>query len=121
MSGGAVLTYRGSWCAEGLNTTWEGDWRIGCERGAVRWDGAGAIRAQKVVQTGGFHSAWADVEVPAANEPDKTGGHGGCIAEFVRCVSEEGTPETIASDNLKSLAMVFGAIESASSGRRVTL
>jgi hypothetical protein len=34
---------------------------------------------------------------------------------------EEGTPETICTDNIKSLAMVFGAIESAREGRRVEI
>ncbi|MEK7474025.1 MAG: Gfo/Idh/MocA family oxidoreductase [Candidatus Coatesbacteria bacterium] len=121
MTGGAVLTYRGSWCAEALNTTWEGDWRIGCERGSLRWDGAGAIRASRVSKTGGFHSEWADVEVPDAGEPDKANGHGGCLAEFVRCVREGGVPETEAADNLKSLAMVFGAIAAAGTGRRVPI
>jgi hypothetical protein len=37
------------------------------------------------------------------------------IKEFVRCVQTGGTPETICTDNIKSLAMVFGAIESAES------
>jgi len=64
MSGGSVLTYRGCWCAEGLNTTWEGDWRIVCEKGTLLWDGAGKIRAQKVARAAGFHSEWADVDVP---------------------------------------------------------
>ena len=26
MSGGIVYTYRGSWCAQGMSTTWESDW-----------------------------------------------------------------------------------------------
>src|SRR5581483_10997567 len=28
MSDGSVFSYRGSWCAEGLNTSWESDWRV---------------------------------------------------------------------------------------------
>jgi len=28
MSNGIVFTYRGSWCAEGCHTSWNGDWRI---------------------------------------------------------------------------------------------
>jgi hypothetical protein len=39
----------------------------------------------------------------------------------VRCVREGGVPETEAADNLKSLAMVFGAIEAAEAGRRVAI
>ena len=28
MSNGAIFTYRGSWCAEGCHTSWNGDWRF---------------------------------------------------------------------------------------------
>lgn len=119
MTGGIVFTYRGSWCAEGLNTTWEADWRIICERGSVRWDGADGFWAQAVSATGTFLSALRDVAVPPFDAGDKVGGHAGNIREFVRCVREGGTPETVASDNIKSLAMVFSAIESAREGRRV--
>jgi hypothetical protein len=37
----------------------------------------------------------------------------------VRCLREGVTPETASSDNIKSLAMVFAAIESAEKGREV--
>ena len=38
---------------------------------------------------------------------------------FVDCLREGRTPETICTDNIKSLAMVFSAIESAEKGRTV--
>ena len=41
------------------------------------------------------------------------------IRDFVDCVREGRTPETICTDNIKSLAMVFSAIESAEKGRTV--
>ena len=34
-----VFTYRGSWCADGFRTSWEGAWRIVGERGSLVWDG----------------------------------------------------------------------------------
>ncbi len=117
MSQGIVYTYRGSWCSEGLHTTWECDWRLIGENGSVRWDGADAFQAQVVTKRGGFFSEVQDVPVPEIDPGSKVGGHGGNISEFIRCVREGGTPETIASDNIKSLAMVFGAIESAETGQ----
>src|SRR5690625_2054903 len=39
MSNGSLFSYRGSWCAVGLNTSWESDWRITGSRGSVQWDG----------------------------------------------------------------------------------
>ena len=47
--------------------------------------------------------------MPPLDPADKIGAHAGQIADFVDCVREGRTPETIASDNIKSLAMVFGA------------
>lgn len=119
MSDGIVYTYRGSWCAEGLNTTWEGEWRAVGERGSATWDGAEAYRAQVVTGTGGFISELRDVDVGGVDPGPKSGGHAGCIREFIRCVRDGGEPETVATDNIKSLAMVFGAIESAQQGRAV--
>jgi len=49
----------------------------------------------------------------------KHGGHAAQIADFVRCLRSGETPETVCTDNLWSLAMVFGAIESATTGRTV--
>ena len=48
MTGEIVYTYRGSWCAEGLNTTWGGEWRIIGEKGSVKWDGGDNFQAQVV-------------------------------------------------------------------------
>jgi len=48
-------------------------------------------------------------------------GHKGIIHEFVECVKTGGTPETICTDNIKSLAMVFGAIESSKSKKTVEI
>ena len=116
MTGGIVYTYRGSWCSEGLNTSWDADWQIIGERGSACWDGIDAMRAQTVQESGGFRSTLQDVEIPLLPEgveSGKDGGHRGLIAEFVQCVRTGAVPETIARDNIKSLAMVFGAIESA--------
>jgi predicted dehydrogenase len=121
MSDGIVLNYRGSWCCEGLNTTWECDWRILGEKGCVTWNGGDTFRAQTVAATGKFFSDMQDLQIPVAMPPDMHGGHKGCIMEFVRCVQQGGTPETAAADNIKSLAMVFGAIRSAESRRRVRI
>lgn len=121
MTSGIVFTYRGSWCSEGLNTAWESDWRIVGTRGSVRWDGAAGFQAQAVAEAGGFRSTMRDVEIPALDPAARVGGHAGVLRDFVRCVQTGETPETICSDNIKSLAMVFGAIESAQAGRRVSV
>ena len=121
MTDGLVFTYRGSWCSEGLNTSWECDWRIIGTEGSVTWDGGEGMRAQVVAERGGFRSELRDVPIPEHDPSEKVGGHQGLIREFIRCVREGGTPETHCADNIKSLAMVFGAIESARKGRPVEI
>jgi len=121
MTGGIVYTYRGSWCSEGMNTTWECDWRIIGQNGSITWDGAENFKGQKVKRTGSFRSECVDLSVSDAEPSDRVGGHKGLIHEFIDCVQNGGTPETTCSDNIKSLAMVFGAIESAESGKPVSI
>ena len=121
MSSGVVYTYRGSWCSEGRNTTWECDWRLIGQQGTINWDGADAFDGEAVASSGEFRSDMRTVDVLPAEQTDRIGAHEGLIHEFVDCVLHGGTPETVCSDNIKSLAMVFGAIESASTGRRVEI
>ena len=121
MTEGIVCTYRGSWCAEGLRTTWECDWRIVGMQGTVKWDGATGFQAQAVAETGGFMSTMQDLDLPPYDNPARIGGHGGVIRDFVRCIQAGATPETVGADNIRSLAMVFGAIESAEAGQRVVI
>ena len=120
MSNGVVYTYRGSWCAQGVSTSWECDWRLLGSRGSAVWDGAEKFRAQQSTGEVEWVDKMRDVEwTPQAD--DKSGGHAGLIREFVECVRTGQTPETVCTDNIKSLAMVFGAIESAESGKRVEI
>jgi predicted dehydrogenase len=120
MSNGIVYTYRGSWCSEGLNTTWECDWRAIGSRGSATWNGADAFKAQVVAESGGFISKMTDLPVTVSDTAKKDG-HAGCIREFIDSVLSQTTPETICTDNIKSLSMVFGAIKSAETGKRVKL
>jgi predicted dehydrogenase len=121
MSNGVIYTYRGSWCANGLPTTWESDWRLLGSEGTVTWHGDHEIAAQIVAerQPGAFFNPYKSVDVPTYDSTEKTGGHRGIIQEFVECIRTGREPETNAQDNIKSLAMVFGAIESAETGKRV--
>jgi predicted dehydrogenase len=121
MTDGIVFTYRGSWCTEGLNTTWESDWRVIGQKGSARWDGANDFKAQAVLKRGGFFSEHETIDLPEHDAGSKVGGHAGNIREFVHCVQTGHTPETVASDNIKSLAMVFAAISSAGLQRPVEI
>jgi predicted dehydrogenase len=119
MTGGVIFNYRGSWCSEGFHTTWESDWRVIGTQGSLCWDGGNQPRASVVQETGAFFSKHHELELPALDPKDKTGGHAGLIRDFIDCLGSGKTPETSSSDNIKSLAMVFAAIESAKTGAKV--
>ena len=122
MEGGAMFTYRGSWCAEGLRTSWESAWRIVGTRGTLLWDGDDDIRAEVVGQ--GRTALFTNTEpvtVPPLDPRDRVGGHRGIVEDFVAAIRTGQQPETAGPENIKSLAMVFGAIESAETNQVVAI
>lgn len=122
LTGGAVFTYRGSWVAQGLATSWESAWRIQCENGSLLWDGHDGIRADIVgpPRTHLFDTA-QPIPIPPLAPEDRIGGHLGVLRDFVDAVQGGTPPETRAEDNIKSLAMVMAATLSAESGTRVAV
>jgi len=119
MTNKQVYCYRGSWCSEGLDTTWESSWRIIGDKGSVSWDGGQTFQAQSISGQNGFTRKLKNLTVPCARPAGMLEGHAGCIAEFIRCVRTGRKPQTFCTDNIKSLAMVHAAIASAEKGRRV--
>ncbi|WP_081162496.1 Gfo/Idh/MocA family protein [Ensifer aridi] len=121
LSDGVTFSYRGSWCAEGANTSWESEWRVIGTKGTLLWDGAEDLRANRVAGSEGFLRELAPIEVPDPADPRETHGHASVIADFVRAIRSGTKPETVGDDNINSLAMVFAAIESARTRQRVTI
>ncbi|RUS45386.1 Gfo/Idh/MocA family protein [Cohnella sp. AR92] len=122
MSDGSVFSYRGSWCAEGAPTSWEASWRINGERGTAMWDGDQAPYAEVVAdgdQEGRFIREYERVE--AAFDWTGRKGHAGCLDEMFAALKEGRRAETDCRDNLYSIAMVLGSIESARTGRKVRI
>ena len=118
MENGVRFNYRGSWCAEGLHTSWEGDWRAVGSTGTARWDGHDTIEAEIVTGDEGFHRS---VEHRTATKRDIPEGIDGSLRDFLHALRTGETPQGECHDNIKSLAMVFGAIESAKSAHRVDI
>ncbi len=119
MTGGVLYDYRGSWVAEGFNTTWESDWRVIGENGTVIWDGGDNMKAQVPKEGSTLVRDYEELVIPKHDAGRMAGGHYGLIRDFIDCVKSGKTPGTTCTDNIKSLAMVFSAIESAELGRPV--
>lgn len=115
---GAVYTYRGSWVAEGLNTSWEGEWRAHGSLGAATWDGHDGLSAQTVTGTSGFMSSHNNLPVTV---PDIKEGIEGALEEFLAAIDGGPLPQGECHDNIHSLEMVFAVIESAKTGKTVEI
>ena len=119
MNGGIRFTFRGSWCSEGLRTSWNSAWRIIGTKGTILWDGLEEIRGEYATKPNGLFyetESFVPTEEPDSRE---TRGHLSVMAQFLRNVTEGVPAETHSADNIHSLAMVLGAIESANRGQRV--
>ena len=121
MTGGIRCTFRGSWCSEGMRTPWDSVWRIIGTKGTICWDGLEDIRGEYVAKPEGFFyecQSFAPTEEP---DPIETRGHFSVMSQFVRNIQEGIPAETRSADNIQSLAMVLGAMESANAGQRIPI
>ena len=119
MTDGLRFTYLGSWCSEGQHTSWEAEWRAVGPSGAATWDGKSVPLAERVTEQGGFHAKMERHEATVATE--MAIGIAGSLREFLQALHTGETPMGECHDNIKSLAMVFGAVESAAQKQRMCI
>ncbi|MDT0345754.1 Gfo/Idh/MocA family protein [Streptomyces litchfieldiae] len=115
MTGGTRYIYTGSWCSPGLETSWNGSWRLSGELGSACWNGDDPA----VVEAPDAPPAGAPVPAPSAGGAG--GGIAGALAEFVHALRTGTVPMGEVHENVMSLAMVAAAVQSASTDRRVVL
>ncbi|WP_239613612.1 Gfo/Idh/MocA family protein [Cohnella mopanensis] len=122
MSDGSVFCYRGSWCAEGAPTSWEASWRVTGEQGTAIWDGVNSPYVEAVApgnQEENFIRDYVriDIDVPQQTKPFHESG----LDEMFAALAEGRKSETDCRDNIHSMAMVLGAIESSRSGQKIRI
>ncbi|MCS5735008.1 Gfo/Idh/MocA family protein [Herbiconiux daphne] len=114
-AGGARVLYTGSWASRGETTSWDGDWDIQGERGAIAWRNnqititftslfdtvflAGALENAGVMQ----------VSLDVLDVEERLG----VLAEFRRAIVSGRSPETDVRDNIGSLQLILATLESA--------
>jgi predicted dehydrogenase len=119
-SNGAVFNYRGSWCAKGFNTSWDATWRLTASKGSILWNGYDLPVCE--VDTSTEPKLSTDVKsLDVKGIWNGRDGHYGCLDEMFTALQEGRKAETDCADNIKSMAMVFGAIQSAREKRKVIL
>lgn len=109
MSGGTRYVYTGSWCAAGLETSWNGTWRVNGAGGSAVWDGDGLPVTELVSGT--------SVPDPVSHEEEIAG----ALVEFVASLRSGNVPSGEVHSNILSLAMVEAAVQSASTGGMVLI
>lgn len=108
--GGVVVSYRGSWISAGPVTPWAGEWRMEFERGEIFWtsrDDDGAVLDRVVVRPRGGRAKAATLT--HLGRADRWG----TLTEFANAVREGREPETSGRDNLRTLALMAAAVDSA--------
>ena len=107
---GARFTYAGSWVSPGLETSWNGEWRLAGPTGSATWDGDHA----PIMQTDDGEVVTAEL----GDEPDQIAGS---LREFVHAVRTGTTPQGEVHSNITSIAMVLAAVRSAETGDPVVI
>ncbi|MCI2239592.1 Gfo/Idh/MocA family oxidoreductase [Paenibacillus sp. TRM 82003] len=107
MTGGVRYVYTGSWCSPGLETSWNGAWRLSGSAGTARWDGDSA----PVLET------TSGRQVAPAQDPGRE--IAGSLRAFTRALRAGTTPHGEVHENVMSLVMVEAAVASAEAGARV--
>jgi predicted dehydrogenase len=110
-SWGARFFYSGSLASIGLESAWDGEWKIFANGGSARWDGT----SHPEIEMGDTRQRL----VPDCRQMPS--GIYGALREFVQALDGGPKPMGDCHDNIKSLAMVLSAIESASRGTGVSV
>lgn len=106
---GSRFAYTGSWCADGLTTSWNGSWRGSAAGGSARWDGEVEVVSQL-----------RDAEPVAIDLGQGGEGLDAALTEFVTALDGGPSPSGEIHRNVWSLAMVEAAVESSRLGAPVS-
>jgi predicted dehydrogenase len=114
MTNGVKAAYEGSCLGAAEQNSWHGEYyRAECEEGAVAIGSEGVTRIYR--HTPGKGMCVEDVS-PVVPEYD---GHQWQINEFLDWLDGGPAPDTCLEHNIRSVAMVFAAIEASRTGRSV--
>ncbi|MEV5964863.1 Gfo/Idh/MocA family oxidoreductase [Kribbella sp. NPDC051952] len=107
---GTRFAFTGSWCAPGLETSWNGSWRASASGGTATWDGDNPPVAEL--------DSGDTLPAVLVDDPEQIAGS---LVEFVAAVRSSTVPQSEVHSNVISIAMVEAAVRSASSGAPVQI
>jgi predicted dehydrogenase len=115
LEGGVPVIYEGDWATFGPETSWNGEWEIVGEAGRILWIGSKEDRGtgEVVLERWGEEARLIEQHDIAFVEREAT-------LQALRVAIEGGSPpETVAADNVRSLAAMLGCVKSIESGEPV--
>ncbi len=116
-----MFSYRGSWVAEGAQTSYDGAWRVGGTRGSFSWDSEARLVVETIERVDGPHAPGVrtivEEDVPRLDRV----GHPSGLNAILDALAAGKTPETVCDDNLLSLAMVDAAVRSSLERRTIEI
>jgi len=109
MSGGINFHFAASWAYDGFKTPWEGVWRVHGTEGSIVWDGE-AVKVYKDTET-----VYRMEKISPKDSLRMV------LTEFTAALTEGRRPAVDIHNNIKTLQMVFSAIESIETGRKISI
>lgn len=106
---GVHAAYHASWCSQGHETSWNGNWRVECARGVVS-----LVDDLVTVQSVGKEPVVVEPVVMDCTDQAYL------LHEFSLAVAGGPAPPTCCHDNIHSLGMVFDTIQAFETGRVVS-
>jgi predicted dehydrogenase len=111
---GAQISYAGSWCSQGQETSWNADWRFECAKGVltVQDDRIYIQHLTGVEDRGGYRHVQNDAiaEVPLITMERQAQDY--LLHEFYEAITQGRQPGTPCQDNIKTVEFVFDVVQS---------
>lgn len=116
LEGGMPFSYSGDWSGRGRNTTWNGAWRLQCEKGSIE-----LLHDGKLLQA--TNTFWDNDKTHTPLEADSIPeqAQAALLTRFVKAIETNTPPETSGADNLWSFAAVTAGVISSREGRTVNV
>lgn len=126
MGDNCVFDYRCWLGVEGCHTSWDSQWRIIGSKGTLIWDGENAPYCEVpdyayIANRGNPFVERKYKRIVPDTQWQGLDSHAGAIEEMFAALEEGRAAETDCRDNLKSMMMVFGALESAEAGKKLSM
>jgi predicted dehydrogenase len=108
LSNGTIVSYSGSWVANGWETSWNGNWRFDGAEGVLLWDSDQLFSSTSSNE----RQPLPLVDMPHTGQP-------ALLEAFRQSIEAGAEPETSGRRNINSLAATFAMVRAAKDGRRV--